>query len=120
MDEAVDAAHPRMRGIAPSADPGPRGLAHGGPDGRPLALFDNVMPATPSGKIELVSETLAQRWGAAARVPAYRPRTTTYPLALISPASDKRISSTLLGAGGCAGEAPPPADASRRRRSAPA
>ena len=38
---------------------------------------------------------------------ALRPPTTTFPLALISPASDKRISSTLLGTGGEEGEAPP-------------
>jgi anaerobic selenocysteine-containing dehydrogenase len=30
-------------------------------------------------------------------VPSYRPRKTQYPLMLISPASDKRISSTLFG-----------------------
>ena len=36
-----------------------------GPDGKPLVLFDNLFPATPSGKIELKSEALAERWGAA-------------------------------------------------------
>jgi anaerobic selenocysteine-containing dehydrogenase len=76
------------------------------PDGKPLALYDNVRPATPSGKVELVSETLAKRWGPQARIPAFRPRAATFPLALISPASDKRISSTLFGAGGAAGDAP--------------
>ena len=88
------------------------------PDGKPLVLFDNVFPATPSGKIELTSETLAKRWGAGgaaadlARAP--RPR---YPLTLISPASDKRISSTLGGLAGSR-EAPPllmhPHDAAAR------
>ena len=77
-----------------------------GPKGRPLALFDNVLPATPSGKVELVSETLEKRWGPGARIATYRPRRANHPLALISPASDKRISSTLLGAGGRAGDAP--------------
>jgi len=43
-----------------------------GPDGQPLALLDNVMPATPSGKIELASEVLATRWGDTARLPGYR------------------------------------------------
>jgi len=88
------------------------------PDGRPFALFDNVMPATPSGKVELVSEALAARWGAHARLPQFRPADDRHPLVLISPASDKRISSTLLGAGGGPGEAPPlfmnPADATAR------
>jgi anaerobic selenocysteine-containing dehydrogenase len=107
MDDAVDAAHPRMRGLRASEISTREALRMTAPDGAPLALFDNVMPATPSGKIELASEALASRWGASARLPGYRPRESRFPLALISPASDKRISSTLLGAGGGAGEAPP-------------
>jgi len=43
---------------------------------------------------------LAQRWGAQARLPAFRPRASRFPLALVSPASDKRVSSTLLGPAG--------------------
>ncbi len=98
-----------------------------GLDGKPLVLYDNVFPATPSGKIELKSETLAGRWGAAALLPGWRPLPNPppvsgegrvgVPLMLISPASDKRISSTL---GGLAGSrhAPPlmmnPEDAVRR------
>ena len=66
-----------------------------GPDGKPLVLFENVFPATPSGRVELKSEALAKRWGAAALTPSWRERPATYPLMLISPASDKRISSTL-------------------------
>jgi len=77
-----------------------------GPNGQPLALMDNVMPATPSGKIELVSGVLANRWGDAARLPGYRPRASKFPLSLISPSSASRISSTLLGRGGKSGEAP--------------
>jgi anaerobic selenocysteine-containing dehydrogenase len=75
-------------------------------DGRPLSLFDNAMPATPSGKIELSSDMLASRWGAAARLPAFRPRAGKFALSLISPASDARISSTLLGMGGAPADAP--------------
>jgi len=119
MDDAVDAADPRMQGVKASEISPRAALRMAGPDGRPLALFDNAFPATPSGKIELVSDVLAQRWGAHARVPAYRPRPAEkFPLALISPASDKRISSTLFGAGGAPGEAPPlfmhPRDAQAR------
>jgi anaerobic selenocysteine-containing dehydrogenase len=107
MDEAVDAADPRLRGVRPSQIPTHEALRMAAPDGRPLALFDNVQPGTPSGKIELASETLAMRWGPAARLPTFRPRAAKFPLALISPASDKRISSTLFGAGGAGGDAPP-------------
>ncbi len=67
------------------------------PDGRPFVLYDNVRPATPSGKVELASETLAGRWGAEARLPRWRPLHSAFPLNLITPASDRRISSTLGG-----------------------
>ena len=54
----------------------------------------------PLGKIELASQALAGRWGAQARLPTFRPRNNNFPLMLISPASDERITSTLLGANG--------------------
>ncbi len=120
MDQAVDGADPRLKGLRPSALPTDRALRMEAADGAPLALFDTVMPGTPSGKVELASEVLAGRWGEAARLPAYRGRREgeALPLALISPASDKRISSTLLGAGGRAEEVPPlvmhPDDAAAR------
>jgi anaerobic selenocysteine-containing dehydrogenase len=118
MDEALDLASPRLRGVKPSALPPREALRMAAEDGRPLALFDNVMPATPSGKVELASDTLAARWGEAVRLPAFRPRRAGPPLMLVSPASDKRISSTLLGSGGAPAEAPPllmnPADAAAR------
>lgn len=117
MDDAVDLAATGVEGMRPSRIPTHQALQMTGPDGRPMVLFDNIFPATPSGKIELQSETLAQRWGAAALLPDWRERETGYPLMLISPASDKRISSTL---GGLApsDRTPPllmnPADAARR------
>lgn len=119
MDQAVDGNDPRLQGLRPSALPLDRAIRMHAPDGKPFALFANIRPATPSGKVELVSETLAARWGAHARLPQYRPvEDALHPLALISPASDKRISSTLLGFGGGPGEAPPlfmhPTDAAAR------
>ncbi len=97
MDEAVDPANPRLGGVRPSRIPTDRAVQMTGDDGRPLVLFENLRPATPSGKIELASQTLADRWGADARLPTWRERAADYPLMLISPASDKRISSTLGG-----------------------
>jgi anaerobic selenocysteine-containing dehydrogenase len=119
MDEAVDNADPRMQGVKASEISPRAALRMVGPGGRPFALFDNALPGTPSGKVELTSDVLAQRYGDAARLPTYRPRDHgKFPLALISPASDKRISSTLFGAGGAPGEAPPlfmnPRDAKAR------
>jgi anaerobic selenocysteine-containing dehydrogenase len=115
MDDAVDPGDPRLGGVRPSRIPTDRALAMQGPDGKPLALFDNVFPATPSGKVELKSEPLASRWGKAALLPDWRAREDAYPLMLISPASDKQISSTL---GGLRAKAPPllmhPKDAAAR------
>ena len=118
MDDAVDAWDARMGGTRGSQVPLRDGTLMLGADGKPMVLFDNVRPATPSGKVELRSETLAARWGAHALLPEFRPADTRFPLALISPASDKRISSTMGGLRG--GRAPPlllmhPDDAAARR-----
>jgi anaerobic selenocysteine-containing dehydrogenase len=117
MDDAIDSADPRLGGIRPSEIPTRRALQMAGPDGRPLVLFDNIFPATPSGKIELKSAALAERWGTGAALPAWREREAAYSLMLISPASDNRISSTL-GDLAASPKAPPllmhPADAARR------
>jgi len=95
MDDAVDPDDPRLQGVRPSRIPTDRALQMKGSDGKPLVLFENVFPATPSRKIELKSEMLAARWGDAALLPDWRERDYEHPLMLISPASDKRISSTL-------------------------
>ena len=118
MDDAIDSSHPAFKGV-PASDLPIRTALRMSPDGRPLALFETHRPATPSGKVELVSDVLAERWGPDARVPAFRPRDEHYPLMLISPASDARISSTLLGIGGAPDETPPlvmnPEDAAARQ-----
>jgi anaerobic selenocysteine-containing dehydrogenase len=106
MDDAIDASDPRLGGLRPSEIPIDRALPMSGRDGAAMLLFENVRPATPSGKIELKSETLAKRWGAAALLPGWRARQAAHPLMLISPASDQRISSSM---GHLAGSmAPPP------------
>jgi anaerobic selenocysteine-containing dehydrogenase len=107
MDDAVDPGDPRLHGRRGSDLPVGEAVRMSGPDGQSLALLDNVMPATPSGKIELASEVLATRWGDTARLPGYRLRASKFPLSLISPSSTSRISSTVLGRGGKSGEAPP-------------
>jgi anaerobic selenocysteine-containing dehydrogenase len=62
-------------------------------DGGEAVLFGNVRPKTPSGKVELASDYLGTRWGA--RLPTFRAYVTPYPLVLISPASDRRTTSTF-------------------------
>jgi len=117
MDDAVDPADPRLGGVRPSAIPTTGAVPMSTPDGKPIVLFENLRPATPSGKIELKSDTLAQRWGAGALYPEWRDGADDHPLMLISPASDKRISSSLGGLAGSR-KAPPllmhPKDAAAR------
>ncbi|HEX5327297.1 MAG TPA: molybdopterin-dependent oxidoreductase, partial [Acetobacteraceae bacterium] len=95
MDDAVDPDDRRLHGIRPSRIPTTQAMLMTGPDDRPMVLFENVFPATPSGKVELKSDALAAKWGPAALLPHWQERQSSYPLMLISPASDKRISSTL-------------------------
>ena len=72
MDAALDAADPRMRGLRPSRDshgPARCAMTCGGEE---AVLFGNVVPETPSGKVELDSEYL-EREVRRARCPRYRP-----------------------------------------------
>jgi anaerobic selenocysteine-containing dehydrogenase len=73
-------------------------------NGEPAVLFGNVWPRTASGKIELASPYLAEKYGA--RLPSWRPVQSAFPLSLVSPASNQRITSTFGGVSG--GEATPP------------
>ncbi|MGE0700777.1 MAG: molybdopterin-dependent oxidoreductase, partial [Hyphomicrobiaceae bacterium] len=84
IDEAVDGAHPALKGRRPSQISTREALRMTAPDGRPLALYVTHKPGTPSGKVELVSDLLAERWGPDARLAAFRPRDDRHPLMLIS------------------------------------
>src|SRR5207237_766921 len=118
MDDAIDGADPRLGGVRPSRIPPDAALLMTF-DGAPANLFANVLPTTPSGKVELASSYLEKKFGA--RLPSYRPFTSSYPLILITPASDRRTMSTF---GGCTAnaETPPleihPDDAGTRVRCA--
>ena len=94
MDDAFDPDDPRLQGHRPSRLPLDRAVAMT-VGGEEAVLFANVFPATPSGKVELFSEYLADKYGQA--LPGYRPFVSAYPLTLLSPASDRRITSTFGG-----------------------
>ena len=94
MDAALDANDPRMKGIRPSQVAVDQAISMEF-DGHEPALFQNVVPRTASGKIELESAKLDTLYGA--KLPSYRALASTYPLTLISPASDKRTTSTFGG-----------------------
>src|SRR6267142_1411545 len=102
MDDAVDGSDPRLGGVSPSRIPLDRALMMKF-DGAEANLFANVFPQTKSGKVELASPYLEEKYGA--RLPDYRPFTSSYPLILITPASDKRTTSTF---GGCTANAETP------------
>jgi anaerobic selenocysteine-containing dehydrogenase len=95
MDDAVDGMDPRLRGRKPHEVPVDGALAMSGQDRDEAVLFHNVFPGTPSGKVELQSSRLGERYGQP--LPGYRPYESPYPLSLISPASDHRITSTFGG-----------------------
>jgi anaerobic selenocysteine-containing dehydrogenase len=94
MDDALDPDDSRMQGIRASQVPLDRAIRMEFFGQEPI-LFQNVSPQTPSGKIELQSAMLGARFGAA--LPQFRPLVSPFPLTLITPASDKRITSTFGG-----------------------
>ena len=94
MDDAVDPGDPRLGGVRPSRIPLDRAMPMT-VSGQDAMMFANVFPKTPSGKIELASSYLEQKYGA--RLPSYRTLESSYSLILISPASDQRITSTFGG-----------------------
>ena len=70
------------------------GIATPPHEGAPVQFVD-VFPQTPDGKIDLHSEALAASAPVGLYVYQPDPATDRYPLALISPASSRTISSTL-------------------------
>ena len=114
MDDALDPADPRLGGVRPSQIPTDRAMAMTTATGDEFVLFKNVFPATKSGKVDLVSPYLDEKYGA--RLPRFLPVASRYPLTLISPASDRMITSTFGGVNG--GATPPlemhPIDAGAR------
>jgi anaerobic selenocysteine-containing dehydrogenase len=92
MDAALDGADPRMQGLEPSRIPTDRALRMEYAGAEPV-LFATVQPRTASGRVELLSTSAPN--GPAGRLPTYRPVESQYPLTLITPASDQRITSTF-------------------------
>lgn len=94
IDAAVDGSDAKLAGMRPSALPLDRAIPMRFEGGDPI-LFENVFPATPSGKIELYSESLQEAHGQG--LPGYTPVESPHSLALITPSSDKRINATFGG-----------------------
>ena len=94
MDEALAHDDPRLRGVKPSTLTLDAALSMQFNDSDAM-LFKTTFPKTPSGKIELQSAYLERAYRAP--LPTFRPVESSYPLTLISPASDKRTTSTFGG-----------------------
>ena len=94
MDQAMHGEDARLGGLRPSEIPTDQALPMKF-QGEDAELFKTTFPATPSGKIELRSNTLAEKYGIA--LPAFQPLEAPHPLVLITPASDLRTTSTFGG-----------------------
>ena len=92
MNEVLDPADDRMMGHQPSELPTDLALKMT-IDGEEPVLFKNIFPDTESGKVELYSQFLDDKYGLP--LPCYKPLKSKYALTLISPSSDKRITSTF-------------------------
>lgn len=95
MDDAIDETHPQIKGIRPSEIPLDKAIELKAANGETLIMCKNVVPATPSGKIELFCQDYQDRYGYG--VPRYEPVAQKYPFTLISPSSDKRTNATFGG-----------------------
>lgn len=93
MDAAINSEDPRLQGHRPSQVPLDNALQMTTPDGEEPIMCDTVVPATPSGKIELFSEDLEARFGYG--VPRFEPVPKVHPFALITPSSNKRTNATF-------------------------
>ena len=116
MDAALDKDDARLLGYLPSKIPLDTAIELKSRDGDDAILCKNILPATPSGRIELFSADLQNRFGFG--VPRYRPVKQELPFALISPSSDKRTNATFGGCAlsdGCEIVEMNPADAQKRK-----
>ena len=116
MDAALDKDDARLLGYLPSKIPLDTAIELNSRDGDDAILCKNILPATPSGRIELFSADLQNRFGFG--VPRYRPVKQELPFALISPSSDKRTNATFGGCAlsdGCEIVEMNPADAQKRK-----
>ncbi len=94
MDDALDPADPRFGGVKPSKLPVGEALSMEA-DVEQVILFVNSFPKTPSQKIELKSTYLKDKYDQ--EIPVFQPLRSEFDLTLISPSSNKMITSTFGG-----------------------
>jgi anaerobic selenocysteine-containing dehydrogenase len=93
MDDAIDPSDPRLNGHRPSQISTDSALMMNAANNEPVSMCNTVSPATASGKVELFSDALEQKFGFG--IPRYDPVLSNFPLVLISPSSSKRTNATF-------------------------
>ncbi|MEH6632577.1 MAG: molybdopterin-dependent oxidoreductase [Halopseudomonas aestusnigri] len=95
MDEAYDPEAPQMKGVRPSKISLDRSHPMTAENDQELIMCKTVFPGTKTGKIELYSEELENKFGYG--LPRYEKVAQSYPLTLITPSSSKRTNATFGG-----------------------
>jgi anaerobic selenocysteine-containing dehydrogenase len=95
MDMAIDPEDPRLQGFRPSELPLDRALLMTAGEQQEMIMCNTVKPGTASGKIELFSEDLENRFGYGA--PRYETVDRSKPFTIITPSSSKRTNATFGG-----------------------
>ena len=93
MDLALNGSDSRLEGYQPSKIPLDRALEMTATGGEAAIMCLNVTPATQTGKIELFSDEMEQRFGYG--LPRYEKVQQDRPLTLITPSSSKRTNATF-------------------------
>jgi len=95
MDAAIDNADPRLEGNLPSSLPTDRAFLMNTQSQQDVMMCNTVTPGTASGKVELFSQALEDKYGFG--VPRYAPANKDRPFTVISPSSKKRTNATFGG-----------------------
>jgi len=93
MNDAFDRNDPRMQGYTPNELPTDKAIPMTADGVQPLLMCNTVKPTTASGKIELFSLDLEEKFGFG--VPRFDPVERTQPLTIISPSSSRRTNSSF-------------------------
>lgn len=93
MDDAMDGSHAQFEGVRPSQMSLTQAIEMKSASGEEAIMCQTVLPATKSGKIELYSADMEEKYGYG--VPRYEAVKHTLPLALITPSSSKRTNATF-------------------------
>ena len=101
MDAALATDDPRLQGYRPSQIPLDQALLMTTTEQQELIMCATVTPDTDSGRIELYSQDLEDRFGYG--VPRYAAVPRSKPFTIITPSSAKRTNATFGGDGASAG-----------------